>query len=105
VIALVVGGLVSLTAPVIGIIILGTLGLTLARRVRFRTKLFRRIALGVWGAVVGLWLITLALDNTTLNTNLGLPTLALTGMWGLALVDIVLQYLGLRHGETPNQTS
>jgi hypothetical protein len=70
-------------------------------RVRYRLRQLLTISIGVVVVLALVFLAAFWLDTTMYNIDVRLPLWALIACWGLAVVDLVLQYLGLRHGETP----
>lgn len=76
----------------------------LVPRVRFRVSQLRKINFAIIGVLVLLWVISIIMDLTVYNADLGMNWWILLGCWGLAVADVILQWMGLRYGETPNTT-
>jgi len=107
-IVLAVNGLVSITSGsswVISLIILAAVTIMMVPRLRFRVRLVRWIAIGIMAAVAVIFLANAMIDASVYNMDLGVKWWTMLASWGLAVVMVVEQWLGLRYREVPNQTA
>lgn len=104
IVTLAVAGIVGSVQPVLAVLLLAVSPFVFVPRVRFRVPQLRKANLGVIAVLAALWVVSLILDSSTHNIDLHIPMWVLIGCWVLAVVDVVLQWLALRNGETPNHT-
>ena len=104
VITLAVAGIVGTVQSFLAVALLVASPFIFVPRVRFRVKQLRSVNFAILAILAIGWVVTLVLDSSMYNLDLDLTVWVLIGCWALALVDIFLQWLGLRNGETPNQT-
>ena len=104
VITLVVAGIVGMVQAFLAVALLVASPFIFVPRVRFRVAQLRNVNFVIIGILAIGWVVTLVLDSSMYNMDLDLSVWILIGCWGLALVDIFLQWLGLRNGESPNHT-
>ncbi len=102
-ILLVVVGLVALVEPFFAALALIAAPFFFISRVRFRMARLRQINLVILGGLAMVWFIDYLVSLTTYNTDVMVNTWVMLGCWGLALADVLLQWLGLRSGERPDQ--
>ena len=103
-ICLVLAGFVAQTSEILGFLIIAASTLTILPRVRFRTGLVRKTAIATMVVIAVVWLASSILSSSKYNIDLGLRWWVLVGSLGLATVTVIQQWLGLKYGETPNQT-
>ncbi len=101
-ILLAVVGLVALTEPFFAVLALVAAPFVFVTRVRFRVKRLRQINLAVVGGLALIWFVDYLLGMSTANIQLMSNTWILLGCWGLAVADVVLQWVAMRHGERPD---
>jgi hypothetical protein len=102
VILLVVAGFTGSLSLVFPLLTLIMAPIILVPRVRYRVGQVRAAA---WGALAGLgtlWLVSLLVNLSMYNLDLGLNWWAMAACWILAGVDLLLQRLALRNGEPPS---
>ena len=104
VITMAVVGIVGLVQSFIAVALLAASPFIFVPRVRFRVTQLRNVNIGILAVLFIGWIVTLVLDSSMYNMDLDLSAWVLVGCWALAVVDIFLQWLGLRNGETPNHT-
>jgi len=98
-IALVVAGFVGALNVVFPIALLVLTPFLFVPRVRVRVAALRVISLIVLVIMVIGAILTVIMDSTMYNVDLHLSWWTMIGSWGLALVAVILQWLGLRRGE------
>ena len=103
-ITMVVVGFVAMVETLIPTITLAIAPFFLIPRVRFRVDQLKKISYAILGILCLLWVCVFILSNTMYNVDLGMSWWVLLGCFGLAIADLILQYLGLRNGESPNIT-
>lgn len=104
VITLAVAGIVGIVQSFLAVALLVASPFIFVPRVRFRVKQLRNVNFVILAILAIGWVVTLVLDSSMYNMDLDLSVWVLVACWALALVDVLLQWLGLRNGETPNHT-
>jgi len=101
-IAMAVVGVVGTMESLFSVALLAATPFFFIPRVRFRVSQLKAISFGVLALVALVWIISAILGSSTYNVDIGMAWWMLLACWGLAIADILLQWLGLRNGEQPN---
>ena len=104
VITLIVAGIVGTVQAFLAVALLVASPFIFVPRVRFRVAQLRNVNFIILGVLIIGYIVTWVMDSSMYNVDLDLSAWILVGCWALALVDVFLQWLGLRNGETPNHT-
>ena len=100
-------GVVGVVATIETLIPMVTLAVSpffLIPRVRFRVDQLKKVAYIILAILAVLWIISFVIGSSIYNISIGMKGWVFVACWGLGVADILLQYLGLRNGETPNIT-
>jgi hypothetical protein len=100
-ITLVVIGLVAIMDYVLAWAGLLFVTFALVPRVHLRVKQTRTIFLVGLGGLATLWFVSLLVDASTANVDLGLGFWTFLVSWCLAIAAIIVQWDGLSRGERP----
>jgi len=99
-------GFVGLTSSAIAVIILAGTPFIFVPHVAVRRTHLRMVNFIILGVLAALWIVSLILDSSMYNVDFHMPVWIMLGCWGLALADIVLQWMGLSRGEaSPPRTA
>ena len=104
VITLIVAGIVGTVQAFLAVALLVAAPFIFVPRVRFRVTQLRNVNFIILAVLIIGYIITWVMDSSMYNMDLDMSAWILVGCWALALVDVFLQWLGLRNGETPNHT-
>jgi hypothetical protein len=97
-------GVVATMETLIPMVTLGVAPFFLIPRVRFRVEQLKKVAYVILAILAGLWITSFIVNLSIYNVDIGMNWWVFIACWGLALADLILQYLGLRNGESPNIT-